>query len=330
MKPVNLAIIGTGLAANELHLPVLENMKDRFNIVAVCNHTEAKAKIFAEKVGGVPYFLHHTDLLKMDEVEAVDICLPIHLNYQAALDCLNAGKHVFLEKPIAHDIEHGKKMLEFPKRFPDRVMMVAENFRYNERLVRIKSLIEEGKIGTPYAIAWNVYFDRDVDNKWAQTAWRIHHKYPGGFVLDDGIHKIAGIRHMLGDFDTAATITAQINPDIGEMDTAAVQFQLQSGVHGTLHLQYTAIGMEEDSIYIFGDKGAIHSPGERIILKQKDMPDAVVEFEPDPGYRGEFIDFYEALRKGNKPCSTFEKAFRDLEVMINILNAAKSGRRERV
>lgn len=84
MRKVKLGIIGTGLAAKNLLLPALQKLKNKFEIVAVCNHTEKKAKEFSKLVGGVPVYNDYQELLKRDDVEAVDITLPIHLNYKVA------------------------------------------------------------------------------------------------------------------------------------------------------------------------------------------------------------------------------------------------------
>ena len=99
--PIKLGIIGCGIAAKKLHYPALKKLKDRFTITAVCNHTEKKAKEFSQMVGGVPYTLDYRELLAMEDVEAVAIVLPIHLNRLVIADALKAGKHVIAEKPIA-------------------------------------------------------------------------------------------------------------------------------------------------------------------------------------------------------------------------------------
>jgi len=72
-----------------------------FTITMVCNHTAPKAESFARMVGDVPYVLDYQEILQHPEVEAVDIVLPIPLNYQVTMDALNAGKHVIVEKPLA-------------------------------------------------------------------------------------------------------------------------------------------------------------------------------------------------------------------------------------
>jgi len=64
MNPIKLGIIGCGIAARELHFPALQKLQDKFSITVVCNHSEPKAKSFAEMAGGVPFVLDYQELLK--------------------------------------------------------------------------------------------------------------------------------------------------------------------------------------------------------------------------------------------------------------------------
>ncbi|MCG8606041.1 Gfo/Idh/MocA family oxidoreductase, partial [bacterium] len=181
MHPVKLGIIGTGIAARDLHWPALQKLTDKFEIVAVCNRTEPKAKEFSQLVGGVPYVLDYRELLQNSEVEAVDLVLPIHLNYPFTKAALEAGKHVIVEKPLAANLREAKLMCELDSTYSS-VKMVAENLRYNPIYRRVHALIKEGRIGEPYVAFWNSFGKIEENNKYAQTEWRIHHQYPGGFV----------------------------------------------------------------------------------------------------------------------------------------------------
>ncbi len=130
MKQVRLGIIGCGIAARELHWPALKEMKDRFEITLVCNHTKSKAQSFSEMIGGTPYVTDYHEILINDDVDAVSIILPFELNLQVSEDALEAGKHVMVEKPLAGNLIDAKAMLGLDRKYRNRVMMVAENFRY--------------------------------------------------------------------------------------------------------------------------------------------------------------------------------------------------------
>jgi predicted dehydrogenase len=148
MKVIKLGIIGCGIATQTIHWPVLQKLKNKFRITVICNHTKKKAKDFSKILGGVPYVFDYHDLIQRSDVEAVDIALPIHLNYQVIKDALEAGKHVIVEKPLAASLLEAKMMLDFEDKY-SLVMMVAENYRYCPIFYLARKYIQQGKIGEP-------------------------------------------------------------------------------------------------------------------------------------------------------------------------------------
>ena len=319
MTPIKLGIIGCGIAARDLHYPALQKLKDKFEITVVCNHTEPKAKSFAEMVGNVPYVLDYHDLLNRDDVEAVDIVLPIHLNYQVTKDTLAAGKHVIVEKPLAANLNQADEMLTFDQKYSP-VKMVAENFRYRKTFYRVKELMDSNTIGTPYSVFWNVfhYVDKS-NNKYALTEWRIHHQYPGGFITDGGVHNMAALRYFFGNITPGHAFTKSINPDIGELDTMSFQFSTESGVAGVFNVFFSANGYSENRIIILGDRGTLIIESNTITVKKRGETDRVETIEDDGGYQGQFEDFYEALRNGTPVKSSFSEAYQDFVAILGAL-----------
>lgn len=326
MKKVKLGIIGCGIAARELHLPALEKLKDKFEITVLCNHTEEKAKDLSSRLGKIPYVLDYRELLKRTDVEAVDITLPIHLNYQAARDALLAGKHVIVEKPVTANLNEAKKILAQSEE-SDNVMMVAENFRYRKVFNRAKELIKKGRIGKPYAATWDLFNKITLESKYARTKWRQHPQYPGGFTNDAGVHNIAALRMLFGDFIYVNAFSKSINPKIGRPDTLSLQFETKSGVGGVFNIFYSADGYWENKLLIFGSNGSIIIQENRLTLKRNGDEDFTEEIEDDNGYQAEFTDFYNAIRKKKKVLSTPYEGMKDLEVIITALKSAETKRR---
>jgi predicted dehydrogenase len=325
MRKVKLGIIGTGLAAKNLHLPALQKLKNKFEIVAVCNHTEKKAKDFAKLVGGVPYYLNYRELLKRKDVEAVDITLPINLNYKVARDSIKAGKHVILEKPLAGNMREAKELLKLDKKY-DTVKMVAENFRYRKVFQKAKDLIGKGEIGKPYAVNWNLYYQVTSERDYGATKWRQKHQYPGGFILDAGVHNIAAIKMILGDFKFGNSLTTSINKKIGKIDTMAFQFQLKNGIIGLFNLYFSVNGHWEDKLLIFGNKGSIEINTNILTLKQEGKKDKTEDLTDGHGYDAELTDFYNAIVKGTKVEYSFKEAYRDMEIVLGALKSAENNR----
>jgi len=326
-QPIRLGIIGCGIAANDLHWPALKQLKDKFSVTAVCNNTESKAQDFAEKVGGVPYVTEYLELLQRDDVEAVDIALPIYLNREVTHAALEAGKHVLVEKPMAVDLAEAETMLTFEERYP-QVKMVAENFYYHRLYHRLRELLDEGRIGKPYAILWDVFRELDEHNKYVHTDWRIDHKHEGGFITDAGIHNIAALRVMFDDLNSGSAFTAGVNSAIGRTDTFSFQFETAQGVYGVLNLFLSAKGFNRNHIVILGNKGSIRVENNRhILVATSDGRQHKETFEDDTSYKTEFEEFYDAIRFGKPVTSTFERGFHDLQILLKMIEASQTDHR---
>ena len=319
---IKLGIIGTGIAARDLHLPALGNLKDKFEITMICNHTEPKAKEFSGLVGGVPYVLDYHELLRNPDVEAVDIILPVELNCSVTKDALEAEKHVIVEKPIASNLSDAELMTTFVTKYK-RVMMVAENCRYDPSFRRINRMVQDGMIGQPYSVFWNHFSTLEMDNKYAKTKWRINHQYPGGFVTDAGIHNIAVLRDIFGDIRSGISFNRSVNPAIGKMDSMSFSFVFQCGVNGVFNTYFSAQGMNENRLVICGKDGTLILEGNKIVLKQQGRPDIEETVESEGGYRGQFEDFYDCIMDGKEPLSTFQEAYKDFRTIVCAIDSAR-------
>jgi len=272
-------------------------------------------------LGGVHYVLDYHHLLQKADVEAVDIALPIQLNYQVTKDALEAGKHVIVEKPLAVDLSEAKMMLDFEDKY-SLIMIVAENFRYRSIFHRIKNYLHQGKIGDPYAVFWNRFIFIDLkNNKYAQTKWRINHQYKGGFVTDGGIHYIAALRDMFGEINYGIAFTKRVNPNIGEMDSMSFQFRTDKNIYGLLNTFYSSKGYKQNSILISGSEGSILVENNKLTLKNERGIELGEAVEESMGYKEEFEDFYRGIRLGKKVRSSFYEGYKDLQVIMGAINS---------
>src|SRR5690606_22679863 len=108
---VGLAIIGTGIAARKHHWPALQQLRRKFRIVCVCNRTEPTCRAFAEMAGVKEYTTDWREVLARPAVEAVDLVLPVELNFEVPRAALAMGKHVLCEKPLAISRREAREMV---------------------------------------------------------------------------------------------------------------------------------------------------------------------------------------------------------------------------
>jgi predicted dehydrogenase len=275
----------------------------------------------------VPFLLDYRELLKRNDVEAVSITLPLTLNYEVTAAALKAGKHVLVEKPLAANLPQARRMLELDKRFPG-VKLLAENYRYRNLFIRAKQFIDEGKIGRPYGVVWNIFHHVDPKyNEYAQTGWRIHHQYPGGFVTDGGVHNVAALRLLFGDITSGSAVARAVNPAIGEIDTFLLSFSTTTGVNGQLNFFYSAKGYRAETLYALGNKGTMIIENGLITIKSDGFAEQKEEITDHGGFYEEFEDFYYAIRSARAVKSTFREGYNDLRVILTSLKSAQNGRK---
>jgi len=333
---INIGVIGCGIAANILHWPAIKSLHDNFTITAVCNHTEEKASQFAKLVGeeyskDIPTYLDYKQLLALDSVDAVAVILPIEFNYEVCKAAAKAGKHIMVEKPIAVNLEEAKLLLELEKKFPDLVMMVAENFRYRPVYTALKKTIQDKLIGKPYYVEWKNWANvNPKDNQYAKTSWRINHQYEGGFVTDGGVHNIAALRDIFGDLELTGSSKVQVNPEIGRTDTLSYLFKSKGRdgippVSGLLQMFFSVKRKTSQSLIVLGSNGSLEVEDDTMTIFEGNDNFSITseKFPDDGGYENEYIDFYSAISRNTAIKSSFFEAYCDFETIMHALKQAK-------
>ncbi|HEX9972629.1 MAG TPA: Gfo/Idh/MocA family oxidoreductase, partial [bacterium] len=179
----------------------------------------------------------------------------------------------------------------------------------------------------PYAVFWNVFYFVNRQNKYAQTDWRIHHLYPGGFITDGGVHNVAVLRDWFGNITSGIAFTKSINPEIGKLDTMSFQFSTESKVAGVFNVFFSSNGYAENRIIVLGSEGSLVIENNTITLKKAGKQDHIESIEDDGGYQGQFENFYEAIRTGKPLKSSFSEAYQDFVTILKALESAETGKR---
>jgi predicted dehydrogenase len=145
-------VIGAGRWANMAHLPGWTR-DPRVELVAVCDVDEERANQAATKFGGEST----TDaerLIERDDLDVIDVVTGDHSHFDLTMKALESGKHVLVEKPVAHDFRDTLRARDLAASKGLKTK-VGFTFRYSPAVRRMKELIDEGFVGTPYI--YNAY-----------------------------------------------------------------------------------------------------------------------------------------------------------------------------
>ncbi|WHH57441.1 Gfo/Idh/MocA family oxidoreductase [Petroclostridium sp. X23] len=328
MRKIRMGVIGTGMAWERLHWPAMQQLSDRYEVVALCNRTKSDAENFARSIqldlNNV--YDDYRQMLKRDDIDAVDVMVPISQNYDVAAAVIQSNKNLIAEKPLAATLEGCKKLLELHREH-DVKIMVAENYRYNEEINKIRDIINQGKIGeVVYFIQNNVVdFESEMKkNTFAAKEWRQHPNYKGGAFLDAALHDIAGMRHIFGAVDHVYAMGRPQQEDFNPYMSVNTQILFKNGVIG--QYVYYPDGKEMQAplvgLRIFGTKGEIYLEEKVcgfINVAYNDGGKELIQYTPKRGYYNELLNFYNAMIGIENISVTPEIEYGDVKMVFDIL-----------
>ena len=193
-NPIRLGLIGYGRAGSGMHMKELEGKEDMFTLSAVCDVEEDRRKAVAEKYGAKTY-TRVEDIVFDPDVEVIDIATRSCDHYRHAKTALDAGKTVFLEKPISMSYAEAKALVELDEKYGKNKLYIRHNRRFEPGFCQVNRIIESGVLGEVY------YVKRAVGGFDIRHDWQTLSQYGGGQLLNWGPHLVdQALRFMGGDY----------------------------------------------------------------------------------------------------------------------------------
>ncbi|KAL6721568.1 hypothetical protein ACLMJK_000672 [Lecanora helva] len=234
-------------------------MIDAQPAVQVCNDLDLKAicsrslksaqnlsagddvDLYSEDSDSGPRF---ADLLSRLDIQAIIwlLSVPILAQSQYIRQALLAGKHVLSEKPIADNLNVAQELINWYHENIDSKQIswsVAENFRYLKSLEYAREQIH--RAGKLLQFSVKGYANIQPGGKYSETDWRKNPEHQGGFLLDGGIHRLAGLRFLLGPENSVSSLSAQtalLQRHLAPVDTVDAVLRTKSNATGTLSISF--------------------------------------------------------------------------------------------
>ncbi|WHZ03942.1 Gfo/Idh/MocA family oxidoreductase [Neobacillus sp. YX16] len=257
MSTLKVGVIGCGSIAKYRHLPEYKLNKN-VEIVAVCDIVAERAEKMAEEYGAKA-FSDYKEVLRLEDIDAISVCLPNYLHAPVSIDALNSGKHVICEKPMATSKEEAEAMINAAKR-NDKKLMIAHNQRFVASHQKAKEIIESGKLGKIYS--FKTTFGHPGPEGWSVDgagSWFFNkEKAFIGAMGDLGVHKADLMRYLLGEFtEVGAFIETNAKQNTDVDDNAVCILRTESGIIGTLAASWAYMSGGDNSTIIYGEKGTL-------------------------------------------------------------------------
>lgn len=194
-KSYKVGIIGCGDRGKGL-LQILRDLSERFQVISYCDVLDFRLSETKKLIPSAKQYFNYKELLADKNLDVAVIATPLHLHYEMALDALEAGKHVFLEKTMTFNITEAIELAKQSKKYPHQVLQIGHQYRYVPLYFRVKEMINQGYLGkvTQIDCRWdrNWNWRRPVpDAKLEkQINWRMYKAYSGGLVAELLSHQI--------------------------------------------------------------------------------------------------------------------------------------------
>jgi predicted dehydrogenase len=322
VEPLRVASLGMGWWSDVLADAI--NRSGKLTITACYSRSEEKRAAFAAKYGcrAVPSY---EAILDDKDIEAVINTTPNGVHLETTRAAADAGKHVFLDKPIANTVSDGRRITEICRKA--RVVLALGYQRRRESQFRwIKRQIDEGLFGKLVNAEANI--SRDRLGKIDLGSWRYQAAgMPGGVMLQIGIHYTDVLEYLLGPVKAVSGRFARLVLPGDNPDVASLVLEHENGALSTLNASY-ASASEYYLMNIYGKEAtAYYDMFEGLrMLKRGEKKPVKVSFADKDTIAEELEEFADAVRGGGAPEIGGEYATTSLAVIRAGILSAREGR----
>jgi predicted dehydrogenase len=321
-EKLRVAVIGMGWWSDVLSDAIMRS--DKIEIVSCFTRSEDKRNAFAEKYG-CRQALSFDAVLKDASIEAIVNTTPNSVHLETTAQAASAGKHVFLDKPIANTVAEG---LEIARVCDKAGVVVALGYqRRRENHFRwIKDEIAGGRFGKLVQAEGNI--SRDRLGKIDLSSWRYQAVgMPGGVMLQIGLHYVDVLEMLMGPVKSVSGLLAQLVLPGDNPDVSALILQHENGAISNLNASY-ASASEYYMLNVYGKEASAYYDlfGGLRHLKRGETTSRSVPVSKNDTIREELEEFAHCIRTGTKPETDAWWGARNLAVVKAGIKSARERR----
>ncbi len=276
-KKIRFAVVGCGhIGKRHAEMVVRDPGAE---LVALCD-IRPKEELGIE-VYPVAFFSDMTSLLQSGlDIDVINICVPNGLHAELAIQAIESGHHVVIEKPMALQVQDAERVLQTSLKYQKEVFCVMQN-RYSPPSVWIKQMIDSGRLGKIYLVQLNCFWNRD-ERYYKPGGWHGDACLDGGTLFTQFSHFIDIMYWLFGDIQHIQARFADFNHQqlTDFEDSGLVTFEFVNGGMGCLNYS-TAVWNKnmESSMLIVAENGSVKIGGqymnevEYCHIKDYEMPE---------------------------------------------------------
>lgn len=337
---IRVAIVGSGSIAG-VHLESYALFPERCKVVALVDRKTKNAELLKAKFGlDCKVVLDYKELLDDETIDLVSICTPPHTHAQMSCDFLRAGKHVFVEKPMALSLEECDQMLAAAEE-SGRILSVVGQNRFLDPVQKVKHAVDSGLMGK--------IVHAEVDSYW----WRGHGYYEmwwrgtlemegGGCVLNHAVHHLDMLQWIMGMPQTVQAVTSNTSHDNSEVEDLSIAILTYPGGRLAQVTSSVVHHGEEQRMVFQGERAKVSMPWSvyASTAKEDGFPQRNPALEEEierycagfallryTGHAGQIDDVLSAIENGShKVLIDGHEGRKTIELVMAIYEAAATGR----
>jgi UDP-N-acetylglucosamine 3-dehydrogenase len=327
MARIRVAVIGVGNMGKN-HARVYSQIPES-ELVAISDVSKESVKRVAS-VCGTKWFLDYKKMFDKEEIDAVSIVVPTMKHEEVALDALDYGKHVLIEKPIAGSIKSAQRIVQRADKAGVN-LMVGHIERFNPVVTRIKQLIDEGKLGRIFSISSK------------RVGPYANIKNDVGVCLDLAIHDIDVMRFITND--EVSEVYAKIGNNLClKEDYASILLTLQKGTTGLIETNwltptkirrldvtgtqgYATLDYISQELNLYGKVlSTNYEDYEELTMAYGQPFMAKMKIEKEEPLKIELKHFIQSIVNNNTPLVDGQAGIRNLRAALAAVKSARKGR----
>ena len=256
-EKLRIGIIGAG-RIGKLHAANLANRVPGAEVAAISDVCLEAARELANKLGVKAVYEDYRPILNDPAIDAVFICSSTDTHSPISIEAARAGKHIFCEKPIDHDMDKIKAVLDAVKQAGVKYQ-VGFNRRFDHNFKHVRDVVQSGGVGDVQIVK--------VTSRDPQAPPVSYVKTSGGIFMDMTIHDFDMVNYLSGSevTEVSAFGACLIDPGIGEagdVDTCIITLRFENGALGVIDNSRQAVYGYDQRVEVFGSKGMIAAENE--------------------------------------------------------------------
>lgn len=329
---MNFAVIGCGRISKN-HIEALIDNYNHCKLVAVCDtvkeRTIERKKQYEKNFDNtISVYTDYKKMLYQENIDCVSICTESGYHAKIAIDCLNAGKHVLIEKPMAMSIEDADSINKLAREKGLKVGVCHQN-RFNPPIQKLRKALEEGRFGKLINVTARILWTRD-QNYYNQASWRGTQELDGGTLMNQCIHNIDLLQWMVGsEVERIHCERGTFLRNIEMEDFGAMLIRFKSGTIGIVEGSACVYPKNlEETLSVFGEKGTVVIGGLAVNKiqtwnfsdkKQYDMECGNIDIENvyGKGHTPLYEDFINSVKDGKDPYISGEEGKKALSIILD-------------